>query len=76
MEDFATALRARSICHAYDPIPVGRVVVLRRASFRPQLTTQPLRLANPSSPSSWIRDFHRQVEKHTWPTTKKSTQLT
>ena len=30
-----------------------------------------LAFANPSPPSSWIRDLHPQVEKHAWQTKKK-----
>jgi hypothetical protein len=32
-----------------------------------------LRFANPSPPSSWMRDFHPQVVKHAWQTRKAAT---
>ena len=35
-----------------------------------RLTVPPLRFANPSPPSSWIRDLHPQVVKHAWQTKK------
>ncbi|MGO8735186.1 MAG: hypothetical protein ACLQVM_20605, partial [Terriglobia bacterium] len=34
------------------------------ASFRPRLTTTPLRFANPSPPSGWVEDFHLQAVEH------------
>lgn len=60
----------RPTCTAYYPIPVRQVVALLHAAFRPRLATTPLRFANPSPPSSWIRDLHPQVEKHAWQTTE------
>ncbi len=35
-----------------------------RASFRPRLTTTPLRFADPSPPSGWVEDLHLQAVKH------------
>ncbi len=35
-----------------------------RASFRPRLSTTPLRFANPSPPSGWVGDSHPQAVKH------------
>ena len=58
----------RPTCTAYYPIPVRPVAALLHASFRPRLATTPLRFANPSPPSSWIRDLHPQVGKHAWQT--------
>ena len=55
----------------HDPVPVRRLAPLLHAAFRPRLTTTPLRFANPSPPSSWIRDLHPQVGKHAWQTSKK-----
>jgi len=42
---------------AYYSIPVGRVAVLPHGSFKRPLTRTPLRFANPSPPSGWIRDL-------------------
>jgi hypothetical protein len=46
------------------PVLVHRAAVLLCASFRPRLTTMPLRFANPSPPSGWIEDFHLQAVDH------------
>ena len=46
------------------PVLVHRVATLLRASFTPRLATTPLRFANPSPSSSWIKDFHRQAVGH------------
>jgi hypothetical protein len=61
---------ARPTSTAYDPIPVRRATTLLHASFRQRLAAMPLRFANPSPPSSWMRDFHPQVGKHAWQTEK------
>ena len=53
---------------AYYPISVRRATTLLHAAFRRRLATPPLRFANPSPPSSWIRDSHPQVDKHAWQT--------
>ena len=45
-------------------VPVRRVAALLHASFRPRLTTTPLRFANPSPPSGWVEDFHLQAAEH------------
>jgi hypothetical protein len=37
---------------------------LLHASFRPRLATTPLRFANPSPPSGWVKDFHLQAVDH------------
>ena len=55
---------------AYYPISVRRAAILLDASFRRRVTETPLRFANPSPPSSWIRDLHPPVVKHAWHTTK------
>ena len=46
------------------PVLVHRHTLLLRASFRPRLATTPLRFANPSPPSGWIRDSHPQTVEH------------
>ena len=46
------------------PILVHRHTPLLHASFRPRLATTPLRFANPSPPSGWIRDLHPQTVEH------------
>ena len=61
---------ARPNSTAYYPIPVRRAATLLHAAFRRHVTMTPLRFANPSPPSSWIRDFHPQVGKHAWQTKK------
>jgi hypothetical protein len=63
-------LEARPNSTGYYPIPVRQAATLLHAAFRPRLATTPLRFANPSPPSSWIRDLHPQVVKHAWQTTK------
>ena len=45
-------------------VPVRRVAALLHASFRPRLTTTPLRFANPSPPSGWVEDLHLQAAEH------------
>ncbi len=65
---------ARPNSTAYYPIPVRRAATLLYAAFRRHVTMTPLRFANPSPPSSWIRDFHPQVGKHAWQTEKTATQ--
>src|SRR5258707_3882452 len=46
------------------PLLVYRAATLLHASFRPRLATTPLRFANPSPPSGWIKDFHLQAVDH------------
>jgi hypothetical protein len=46
------------------PVLVHRHTLLLHASFRPRLATTPLRFANPSPPSGWIRDSHPQTVEH------------
>src|SRR5579863_2037637 len=43
---------------------VHRRTLLLHASFRPHLAMAPLRFANPSPPSGWIRDSHPQTVEH------------
>ena len=55
---------------ASDPVSVRQVTVLLHASFRPRLTTTPLRFANPSPPSGWVEDFHLRAVVHARHTAK------
>src|SRR2546430_11428036 len=54
------------------PLLVYRAATLLHASFRPRLATTPLRFANPSPPSAWIKDFHLQAVDHARHTAKGS----
>src|SRR6185437_2328170 len=56
------------------PVLVHRAADLLHASFRPRLTTRPLRFANPSPPSGWVKDFHLQAVEHARHTTKTARQ--
>jgi len=61
----------------HDAIP-GSSVECALKQFRAdtgidfRIHAMPLRFTNPSPPSSWIRDFHPQVEKHAWQTTQQA----
>ena len=44
-------------CSRLYPVLVHRLAPLLHASFRHCLTTRPLRFANPSPPSGWVRTF-------------------
>ena len=46
------------------PVLVHRAASLLHVSFRPRLATTPLRFANPSPPSGWVKDFHLQAVEH------------
>src|SRR5947207_14050859 len=46
------------------PMFVHQATALLHASFRPRLATTPLRFANPSPPSGWIKDFHLKTVDH------------
>ena len=46
------------------PVFVHRAAGLLHASFRPHLAATPLRFANPSPPSGWVKDFHLQAVDH------------
>jgi hypothetical protein len=46
------------------PVLVHRAASLLHASFRPHLAVTPLRFANPSPPSGWVKDFHLQAVDH------------
>ena len=58
------SLPTRPRVQASYPVLVHRHTPLLHASFRPRLATPPLRFANPSPPSGWIRDFHPQTVEH------------
>ena len=64
-------LPARPAPYASDPVLVHRLVRLLHASFRPSVAGTPLRFANPSPPSGWVKDFHLQTAEHARHTTKK-----
>jgi len=53
------------------PILVHRAASLLHASFRPHLAATPLRFANPSPPSGWVKDLHLQAVDHARHTTKR-----
>src|ERR1039458_6858588 len=61
---------ARPAPYASYPVLVHRLASLLHASFRPRLTTSPLRFAIPSPPPGWEEDFHLQAVKHARHTTK------
>ncbi len=46
------------------PVLVHRAAALLHASFRPRLAATPLRFANPSPPSGWVKDLHLQALEH------------
>ena len=46
------------------PVFVHRAASLLHASFRPHLAVTPLRFANPSPPSGWVKDLHLQAVDH------------
>jgi hypothetical protein len=52
------------------PVLVHRAASLLYASFRPHLAATPLRFANPSPPSGWVKDLHLQAVDHARHTTK------
>jgi hypothetical protein len=58
------SLPTRPRVQASYPILVHRHALLLHPSFRPRLATTPLRFANPSPPSGWIRDLHPQTVEH------------
>ena len=53
------------------PVLVHRIAALLHASFRPRLTTTPLRFASPSPSSGWVEDFHLQAVDHARHTKKR-----
>src|SRR5579863_1999316 len=67
------SLPARPRRQASYPVLVHRRTPLLHASFRPRLTTTPLRFANPSPPSGWIRDSHPPTVEHARHTKTRAT---
>jgi hypothetical protein len=57
-------LPARPAKTASYPVPVRQVMALLHGSFRPRLTTTPLRFANPLPSSGWVEDLHLQAAVH------------
>src|SRR5664280_2723380 len=55
----------------HHPVLVHRLAPLLHASFRPRLTTTPLRFAIPSPPSGWEEDFHLPAVEHARHTKKE-----
>src|ERR1700676_2897799 len=62
--DFAIRLSLVRPGRPRYPVLVHKAAALLHASFRPRLATTPLRFANPSPPSGWIKDFHLQATDH------------
>ncbi len=48
----------------HHPVLVHRLALLIHASFRPRLTTTPLRFSSPSPPPDRAGDFHSQAVEH------------
>src|SRR4029077_7060865 len=55
---------ARPAGSASHPISVRQAAGLLHASSRPRLAATPLRFANPSPPSGWVKDLHLQAVEH------------
>jgi hypothetical protein len=72
--DFAIELSLVRPGRPRYPLLVHRAATLLHASFRPRLATTPLRFANPSPPSGWIKDFHLQTADHARHTPNGSAQ--
>jgi hypothetical protein len=53
------------------PVLVHRLAPLIHASFRPRLTTTPLRFSSPSPPPGWAGDFHPLAVEHVRHTKQK-----
>src|SRR5579864_7588304 len=64
-------LPARLHRRPLHPVLVHRLALLIHASFRPRLTTTPLRFSHPSPPPGWTGDLHPQAVEHVRHTTKK-----
>ena len=56
----------------HHPVLVHRLAPLIHASFRPRLTTTPLRFSSPSPPPGWAGDFHPLAVEHVRHTKKKA----
>ena len=57
------------------PVLVHRAAALLHAFFRPHLAMTPLRFANPSPSSGWIKDFHLQAVVHTRHTSQRVARM-
>src|SRR5438270_11952067 len=68
-------LPTRPAPYASDPVLVHRLVRLLHASFRPRLTTTPLRFAITSPPSGCEKDLHLRAVEHARHTNEKSGPL-
>ena len=55
----------------HHPVLVHRLAPLIHASFRPRLTTTPLRFSSPSPPPGWAGDFHPLAVEHVRHTKQK-----
>ena len=69
--DFAIRCSLVRLGRPRYPVFVHRAAGLLHASFRPHLAVTPLRFANPSPPSGWVKDFHLQAVDHARHTTNK-----
>src|SRR5512142_268751 len=56
------------------PVLVHRLALLIHASFRPRLTTAPLRFSSPLPPPGWTGDFHPPAVEHVRHTKKRRGQ--
>ena len=56
----------------HHPVLVHRLAPLIHASFRPRLTTTPLRFSSPSPPPGWAGDFHPLAVEHVRHTKQKA----
>jgi hypothetical protein len=56
----------------HHPVLVHGLALLIHASFRPCLTTTPLRFSSPSPPPGWTGDFHPQAVEHVRHTKQRS----
>src|SRR5580700_4373684 len=68
---FAVACQLAPHRRPHHPVLVHRLAPLIHASFRPRLTTTPLRFSSSSPPPSWTRDFHPQAVEHVRHTNQK-----
>src|SRR5215468_11179754 len=62
--DFAISCSLVPHRRPLHPVLVHRLALLIHASFRPRLTTTPLRFSSPSPPPGWTGDFHPQTVEH------------
>ena len=69
--DFAVICQLVRHRRPHHPVLVHRPASLLHASFRPRLTTTPLRFAITSPPSGCEKDFHLQAVEHARRTQKR-----